>query len=140
MGFAVSCNIFEKVSTFIHWLTAKQTDSSSLDHYLDDFTFAGKKDTDICATLMSTFEILFAELGIPLAHVKLVRPTTSLTFLGLAIDTVDTDVRIPYQKTVELRKALMYYVHHNKFTLRELQCLAGKLSCFVKPFGLVWPS
>jgi hypothetical protein len=36
MGCSISCSTFEKCSTFLHWLTAKESNSENLDHYLDD--------------------------------------------------------------------------------------------------------
>jgi hypothetical protein len=46
MGCSISCSKFEKFSTFLHWLTTtKESNSENLDHYLDDFFFAGKAHT-----------------------------------------------------------------------------------------------
>ena len=45
MGLSQSANLFEKFSTFLHWLVAKQSQMETLDHLLDDFIFAGPKDT-----------------------------------------------------------------------------------------------
>ena len=40
MSCSISCSTFEKCSTFLHWLTTKESNSENLDHYLDDFFFA----------------------------------------------------------------------------------------------------
>ncbi|KAL5021117.1 hypothetical protein ScPMuIL_000272, partial [Solemya velum] len=39
--------IFEKFSSFLHWLIEYRTKHSTLDHYLDDFIFAGPRDTPV---------------------------------------------------------------------------------------------
>jgi hypothetical protein len=46
MGCSISCSTFEKFSTFLHWLTTKESNSENLDHYLDDFFFAGKANSN----------------------------------------------------------------------------------------------
>ena len=42
MGLSISCCLFEKISTFLHWLVCFKAINNTLDHYLDDFIFAGK--------------------------------------------------------------------------------------------------
>ena len=54
-GCSMSCSIFEKFSTFVHWLTVKQSGLQSMEHYLDDFIFAGKAGTSDCLNLMHCF-------------------------------------------------------------------------------------
>jgi hypothetical protein len=54
-GPAISCSTFEKCSTFLHWLTTKESNSENLDHYLDDFFFAGKANLNDCQSLITTF-------------------------------------------------------------------------------------
>lgn len=43
MGCSISCSSFEKCSTFLHWTVQYESKSNNLDHYLDDFLFAGKE-------------------------------------------------------------------------------------------------
>ena len=80
MGCSISCNIFEKISTFLHRLVEKKFGLSTLDHYLDDFIFAGIENSDQCKTLMNYFLNISQELGIPIADEKSVGPVTVLTF------------------------------------------------------------
>ncbi|VDI43964.1 Hypothetical predicted protein [Mytilus galloprovincialis] len=60
----------------------------TLDHYLDDFIFAGHESNNNCELLMDTFMKVCKDLCVPLADNKTVGPTTTLTFLGLEIDTL----------------------------------------------------
>ncbi|VDI43837.1 Hypothetical predicted protein [Mytilus galloprovincialis] len=55
MGCSKSSADFEKFSTFLHWAVSKRANSDNLDHYLDDFLFAGEAGTDNCKHLMLTF-------------------------------------------------------------------------------------
>jgi hypothetical protein len=41
--------------------------SQNLDHYLDDFIFAGESNTDNCKRLMKTFDHVCERLGVPIA-------------------------------------------------------------------------
>ena len=53
-------------------------------HYLDNFFVAAISNLQ---QYMSTFQRAFTLLGVPLAPDKIVGPTTSLTYLGIDIDS-----------------------------------------------------
>jgi hypothetical protein len=82
---------------FLHWVVEKKSGISTLDHYLDDFLFAGAALTNDCQKLMDTFCFVSKELGVSIVENKTEGPTTKLTFLGLEIDIVLMKVRIPEQ-------------------------------------------
>lgn len=48
MGCSQSCYYFETFSTFIEWVVKSKSNSDNVDHYLDDFFFVGKAETDEC--------------------------------------------------------------------------------------------
>lgn len=52
MGCSLSCSLFEKFSTFLQWSVEQRSDLNTLDHYLDDFIFAGRSNNDDCLQLM----------------------------------------------------------------------------------------
>lgn len=97
-GCSISCKIFETFSTFIKWLVRRQSGLETTHHYLDDFIFAGRSDTNHCRMLVDTFHSLCTDMGIPLNKDKAQGPTTSLVFLGLVIDTIQMQIRIPPPK------------------------------------------
>ena len=73
MGCSISCSKFENFSTFLHWLTTtKESNSENLDHYLDDFFFAGKANSNDCQSLMTTFINICKKLQVPIADEKTV--------------------------------------------------------------------
>ena len=41
LGSSISCSLLEFFSTFLEWLVKKVSGKDSVDHYLDDFLFAG---------------------------------------------------------------------------------------------------
>ena len=73
-----------------------------MEHFLDDFIFAGKAGSGVCDQLMNSLQSIYIELGIPLAHDKTLGPVTKLTFLEIEIDTVSRSVKIPEHKIEDL--------------------------------------
>lgn len=132
MGCAISCSIFEKFSSFLHWLIEYRTKHSTLDHYLDDFIFAGPRDTPVCKDLMNGFTAISAELGIPIAKEKTMGPTSRIVVLGLEIDSINMIIRIPADKLQEISQLIVKALERHKLTCRELESLVGKLSFFCK--------
>ncbi|KAK6170386.1 hypothetical protein SNE40_018795 [Patella caerulea] len=131
MGCSISCSLFEKFSTFLHWVVEFKSGLDCLEHYLDDFIFIGG-NISTCQKLISCFVDLCEEIGVPIAHEKTVGPVTTLTFLGLEIDTVKTVIRIPTNKTQNLISLLQLYSKRKKITLKNMQSLAGSLNFLCK--------
>ena len=92
-------------------------------HYLDDFILVTV--TQACATL-----------GVPLAEHKREGPTTCLTFLGIEVDTVASQLRLPQDKLCRLRSLLEVWRDRKVCERRELESLVGYLprlqSCTVR--------
>lgn len=127
-GCSVSCNLFEKFSTFLHWVVETRTGLHTLDHYLDDFIFMGGDHTNECSLLMSTFKELCIELGVPVAENKTLGPTTFLPFLGYTIDTESMVVLIPQEKRDKLKNMLLSLISKKKIARRELESIVGLMS------------
>ena len=130
MGCSISCSLFEKFATFLHWLVAHNTNKRTLDHYLDDFIFVGPSYSQDCEILMHAFFQVCKDLGVPIAEEKTCGPTTSLIFLGLVIDTHDLTVKIPIEKVRQLQALLLNCLRKKKVTLKEIQALVGALNFF----------
>lgn len=47
MGCAISCALFEKFSTFLHWSVEHHTNLNSIVHYLDDFFCWSSRDRQL---------------------------------------------------------------------------------------------
>ena len=75
-------------------------------HYLDDFLFWSPSGSSVCLSALQTALRLGEELGLPAAPGKVEGPSTSLTFLGIEIDTVDQVLRLPDVKLAELKRTL----------------------------------
>lgn len=131
-GCSISCKIFETFSTFIEWLVRRQSGLETTHHYLDDFIFAGRSDTNHCRMLVDTFHSLCTDMGIPLNKDKAQGPTTSLVFLGLVIDTIHMQIRIPPPKIQEMLSILTHHIQKRTITINSLQSIVGKLNFFAR--------
>ena len=127
MGCSIYCSLFEKFATFVHWVVASKSVLETLDHYLDDFFFAGESFSQNCAKLMETFVEVCKELGVPLAEDKTIGPTTQIMFLGMEIDTFLMVVRIPQDKLERLKLMLLSIISKKRIALKEFVSVTRKM-------------
>ena len=109
MGAAVSCSLFEKCSSALHWYIAFCSQDKNVIHYLDDFLFGGEDNTTQCFDTLTTFQKVCKKWGVPLAEDKTVLPVKTLTFLGIEFDTVAMELRLTCEKLTELRQRIKFY-------------------------------
>ena len=67
-------------------------------------------------------------MGFPVAHEKIEGPSTSLTFLGIEIDTQSSELRLPEEKLLMISAALEKWLLRKCATKRELLSLIGLLN------------
>ncbi|KAM3932738.1 uncharacterized protein RB166_005767 [Leptodactylus fuscus] len=139
MGCSISCAYFEAFSTFLEHVIREVSGSESVIHYLD-FLCIGPADTDVCAALLATTKWVVGRFGVPLAPDKTEGPRTRLSFLGIELDTVAMEFRLPESKIADLRHVVRLAGRRRKIMLRDLQSLLGKLNfaCRVMPMGRVF--
>lgn len=128
MGCALACSLFEQFATFLEWVVKVKSGKDSISHYLDDFIFAGSSESNACQVLMACFTEVCSELGIPIAERKTVGPSPVMVFLGLELDTIQLQVRIPQEKLLKLKSVLLSLMKKKKATLKEFQSLLGLLN------------
>lgn len=127
MGCSLSCALFEKFAKFLEWLVMAKAPNGIVHHYLDDFIFMGKPDTNDCMNLMNAFLGICKALGVPLADDKTVWPSKVLVFLGFELNSILMQLRIPPEKLVKLSELLILFLKKKKTTLQEFQSLIGLL-------------
>lgn len=71
---------------------------------------------------------MFEFLGLPVAEDKLEGRDTQLTFLGLELDTITMEIRLPSEKLVTLQALIMSWLGRRSCSKRELESLVGSLS------------
>lgn len=79
-GCKISCAIWDRFASFLHWLTQVHAQNLSILHYLDDFLFCGQDFNSSKKKILDTFLLLCSDLGVPIANEKTVQPTQVLIF------------------------------------------------------------
>lgn len=128
-GCSISCASFEMFACFLEWAVRVSCSVGEIEHYLDDFLFGGEGGTNHCQCLLNAFISRCSSFGVPIADDKTVGPCTVLIFLGLEIDSLLMQVRIPQEKLKTVVEQITGILRHNRSTtLRELQSLLGSLN------------
>ena len=106
--------------------------AADLIHYLDDFLLAGPPGQPTCSESTETMLRVCERLGIPVALDKLEGPATTITFLGITIDTTLQLLRFPPDKLQEMTLLIKSWLGKQQTTKRDLLSLIGKLSFAAK--------
>ena len=72
--------------------------------------------------------LTFKNLGIPIAANKTEGPSTTLEFMGIILDTVWMEVRLPADKVERIQASLALFQTKKTCTLKELQFPIGTLN------------
>lgn len=136
-GLSYSCNLFEKFSSALQWILHDKFSVLHCVHILDDFLFIGYPNSPGCHDALRAFHTLANDINLPIKSEKTVLPCTTLTFMGLEIDSIKFEIRLPEDKLLRLQEAIHVFKRKRTATLRELQSLIGLLNsaCFAVPPG-----
>ena len=129
-GLRSAPKIISAVADALQWILKQQGIENNI-HYLDDYVLVAKepgKADEQQLQLISTF----SELGVPLEPSKLEGPAQCLIFLGIEVDTVALQLRLPQAKIQQLREKLQSCIQKKSLTKRELQSLVGMLQFATK--------
>ena len=135
MGCASACSIFQQFSSALKQAAIDTTLCSEMVHVLDDFLFLAPAE-DICKGQLKAFLSLCTRVGVPMSQEKTERPAQVMTFLGIEIDTVLRELRLPRDKVEAWCELVDSFLCRAKVSLRELQSLIGKLQfacCVIVP-------
>ena len=100
-------------------------------HYLDDFLLFGAPGTSQCCEALRQAMDWCTRLGVPIAEGKTEGPTECITFLGIEIDTLKGEPRLPEEKLHRLQRK-----GRRLCTKRDLLSPIGQLQhacCVVQP-------
>lgn len=125
-GARLSVGIFHRLTQAVKRMMARKGFDLTI-VYLDDFLIISKSK-DVCAEALKTLILLLRKLGFMIHWGKVVDPTTCITFLGIELDSVKMALRLPEEKLLALKEELQGSLGRNRFTKRQLQSLAGRLS------------
>ena len=96
-------------------------------HYLDDFLFWAA-DYTTCLSHLNNAIAIASKLGLPVEPTKVEGPATSITFLGIEIDSINLVLRLPQSKLTILRHLLSAWENKRSATKRDFQVLLGHLN------------
>ena len=76
----------------------------------------------VCQQNLNTFIRLCSKLGVPLAPNKVEGPSTTLTFLGIILDTQNMEVRLPQEKLIRIQVKLETWLKKHKKLPNSRRC------------------
>lgn len=100
----------------------------NLDHYLDDFLLVAPLASTKCAENLRTALGVCEELGFQVAQEKTEGPATTITLLGIEVDSERLELRLPQAKLQKLREVVEKWRRRRACTKRDLQSLVGHLN------------
>ena len=130
-GLKSSCRLWELYATALQHFFEQSLGITCVVHYIDDFLFV-VKDVKLASDQLRRALGLCVRLGLPMAKDKTEGPTTQLTFLGIEIDTVAMEARLPEEKLLRLHSLLDEWIGRARATVTEMQSLEGVLQWCVK--------
>ena len=118
--------IFSAVADALEWVV-KGMGATHIFHYVDDFVIVGPPGSPKCASDLELLLQSCADLGVVVAEEKTEGPATYLTVLGIEIDTVAMELRLPQDKLSRLSEALRSWRGRRSGKRRDLESLVGLL-------------
>ena len=97
-------------------------------HYLDDFLLLGASGSNEAANALTIATNTFEALRVPVATHKTEGPETSLSFLGILIDTDRFQLCLPPEKLTRIRLLVQMWRSRRSCTKPELKSFVGHLS------------
>ena len=127
MGCSSSCRTFELFSSALEWITRDKLKINHLAHVLDDF-FIVAPTYDLCQRQMKLFVDLCHYLAVPIAPEKTLGPSTVLSFVGMELDVINSEARLPEDKLNKCTQIIAHFMGRKKVTLKDMQSLVGLLN------------
>lgn len=124
--------LFNQYADALAWILQNNHGLHWLIHYLDDYFLAGPPGSSSCADHLQSFLETCDKLGVPIAMDKVEGPTTTLTFLGLELNSRTKQISLPPDKLNDILTELQVWLHRRKATKRQLLSLIGKLAFAAK--------
>ena len=97
--------IFTEVEDAMEWII-HQLGVLHIFHYVDDFILVGSPNSQDCGASMATALQTFNRLQVLIEPDKCEGPATTLTILGIEIDTFLMQLRLPEEKLGRLKESV----------------------------------
>ena len=130
-GLRSAPKIFTAVADALQWIM----EMAGIHQVLDDFLFIGPPESPLCAASLAKALDICRRLGFPVAPNKVEGPSTCLTFLGIIIDTMNHQLRLPHPKLVYIKGQCKAWSQRRTCKKRDLQSFLGLLNHAVSVIG-----
>ena len=128
MGCSRSCALFELFATALEWIVRRKLKVGVYtSHVLDDSIFIAASAA-ACAEGLQVFTDICAKLRIPIAIEKTMGPEQVLPFLGITLDTILMQARLPQDKLDKCQGLITAMLAKKSVRLRDLQSVLGSLN------------
>ena len=125
-GCRSSPKLFTMLSQAVQFIATENYGISNLLYLLDDFLTIDRTMLEAQRS-MALMTMIFNGLGIPISHHKTEGPTAVIKYLGITLDSVRMEARLPTDKLSRLNGLLLDYRTKIKCKKRELLSLLGHL-------------
>ena len=126
-GLRLAPFLFNRLSDAIHWVLHHNYGVKHLLHYLDDFFTARAANTDDCMNNLTAMLSLCKKINAPVKSSKLEGLSTSLTFLGILLNTTTMEANI----TQERKQALLSELAHLRYHRNCTKCAQNNINVCV---------
>ena len=126
-GSRSSPKIFDYLSTVVCWILQNNYGIANILHLLDDFLTIDSPSTEALRT-MALLHHVFARLGIQLSNTKNMGPCTELEYLGITLDTIKMEARLPEDKLHRITELVHQFINRKSCTKRDMLSLLGHLN------------
>ena len=129
--------IFTAIAHAVQWMLTSHHGVDFLWHYLDDFLTQGPPASSVCYNNLQACIQLCSKLGLPLHPDKLEGPSTCLSILGIELDSIRLQARLPTDKRERIVTLLKSWSGKRFCRRRELESLISHLhhACKIAPQG-----
>ena len=129
-GASISCSHFQLFSDSLAWVVQFKSGKMVI-NYLDDYLFAALIKS-ACDSQVNVFLTICKIINFPVNLDKTWFGVTTLTFLGMLIDTLRQVVCVPVEKIQKALNLIGYILSRRKITVHQLQRLCGFLNFLCK--------
>ena len=118
--------LFNQLSNALKWIIKHNYCIQHVIHILDDF-FIVEESKLACLTSFSTLLHIFMSLRAPVVSSKTIGPSQEIEFMGIVLDSVRMEARLPQDKLSRIHDLLNSFKSRRSVRLVELQSLIGTL-------------
>ena len=119
--------IFSAIADALQWIMERMG-AQWVAHYIDDFITIGAPDSPECQENAAIMHSACDRVGFPVEPEKDEGPATTLPFLGIELDSIAFELRLPLDKLQRMKEVLSSWRSQHSCKKRDLLSLIGLLS------------